>query len=98
MPVPPRRIKLEPNTDILGLIDEVRSDKSPRVLEREGEPIAAIVSMEDLAKIVTFTPSDEGIAVALRVGGAWKELDTDALVERIYRARHESPPSAPVRL
>lgn len=98
MPVPPRKIKIEPNTDILGLIDEVRSDKRPRVLEREGEPIAAIVSMEDLARIVTFTPSDEGIAAALRVAGAWKELDTDALVERIYKARHESPPSAPVRL
>ena len=94
----PRRIKLEPNTDILGLIDEVRADKEPRVLEREGEPVAAIVSMEDLVRITTLTPSPEGVAAALGAAGAWKDLDTDALIRRIYKARHESPPSAPVRL
>ena len=94
----PRRIKLEPNTDILGLIDEVRADKEPRVLEREGEPLAAIVSMEDLVRIMTLTPSPEGVAAALSAAGAWKDLDTDALIRRIYKARHESPPSAPVRL
>ena len=94
----PRRIKLEPNTDILGLIDKVRADKEPRVLEKEGESVAAIVSMEDLARIMTPVPSRKGIAAALGAAGAWKELDTDALIKRIYKARHESPPSAPVRL
>lgn len=98
MPNEPKRIKLAADTDLLGLVEKVRADKEPRVLEKDGEVVAAIVSSEDLDRLMLPEPSREGIARALGAAGAWKDIDTDALVEKIYRARHESPPSSPVRL
>lgn len=94
----PKKVRLEPGTDFLRLLEDVKADKEPRVVEKEGELIAAIVSLEDLDRILTPTPSAAGIARALKAAGAWKDLDTDAMVEKIYRARHEAPPSQPVRL
>jgi PHD/YefM family antitoxin component YafN of YafNO toxin-antitoxin module len=90
----PRRIAIGPETDLLRVLEEVHADKEPRVVEKEGEAIAAIISMEDFA--TALGPSEEGMAMAL--AGAWKDLNTDSMVEAIYRARHESPPSTPVRL
>lgn len=98
MPNEPKRIRLADNTDLLGLVERVRSNKEPYVLERDGEVVAAIVSPEDLEKILLPEPSRAGIARALKAAGAWKDIDTDALVEKIYRARHESPPSSPVSI
>ena len=94
----PRRVKLAASTDLLALVEEVKTDKAPRVLERNGVVLAAIVSVEDLEKIVLPFPSPEGIRRALEAAGAWKDVDTDALIEDIYRWRHESPPRPPVRL
>jgi len=31
----------------------------------------------------------------LSFAGIWKDIDGDALIERIYRWRHEAPPSDP---
>ena len=92
----PRRIAIGPETDLLRVLEEVHADKEPRVVEKEGEAIAAIISMEDFA--TALGPSEEGMAMALEAAGAWKDLDTDSMVEAIYRARHESRPSTPVRL
>jgi hypothetical protein len=94
----PRRVKLSADTDIVGLAEKVKGDSEPRILERDGELVAAIVSIDDLNRMLLSSPSAPGIARALDAAGAWKDVDTDALVEKIYRARHESPPSAPVRL
>ena len=93
----PRRIKLRPDTDILGLIDEVRADKEPRVLEREGEDVAVLLSPDDYAALTAEPKSKRHKARLLSLAGAWKDLDTDRMVEEIYRARHESPPSRPVK-
>ena len=98
MPMSPRRVKLEPNTDILGLIDEVRSDKEPRVLEREGEDVAVLLSPDDYAALTAEPKSKTHKARLLSLAGAWKDLDTDTMIEKIYGARHESPPSRPVEL
>lgn len=92
----PRRIAVGPEIDLLRVLDEVRADKERRVLEKEGEAIAGIISMEDFAAVLG--PSKEGMARTLEAAGAWKDLDTDSMVEAIYRVRHESPSSKPVRL
>lgn len=92
----PRRIAVGPETDLLRVLEEVHADKEPRVVEKDGEAIAAIISMEDFA--AALAPSEEGMTRALAAAGAWKDLDTDSMVEAIYRARHESRPSKPVRL
>ena len=92
----PRRIAVGPETDLLRVLEEVHADKEPRVVEKEGEAIAAIISMEDFGE--ALGPSEEGTRRALEAAGAWKDLDTDSMVEAIYRGRHESLPSKPVRL
>lgn len=92
----PRRIAVGRETDLLRVLEEVHADKEPRVVEKEGEAIAAIISMEDFA--AALGPSEEGVVRALKAAGAWKDLDTESMVEALYRARHESAPSKPVRL
>lgn len=32
----------------------------------------------------------------LAFAGVWKDLDTDRLIEELFRARHEAPASGPV--
>ncbi|MDP2949905.1 MAG: hypothetical protein Q8P22_10255 [Chloroflexota bacterium] len=92
----PRRLAVGPETDLLRVLEEVHADNELRVIDKEGEAIAATISMENFAAAVG--PSEEGMARALEATGAWEDLDTDSLVEAIYRARHESPPSKPARL
>ncbi|MBI2862742.1 MAG: helix-turn-helix domain-containing protein [Chloroflexi bacterium] len=33
----------------------------------------------------------------LSLAGVWSDLDADRLIEEIYKARHEAPPSAPAK-
>lgn len=80
------------------VVEEVRADKEPLILEKDGKAVAALVSMEDLDRILLAGPSKDDMARALRVAGQWKDMDTNSLIDRIYRARHESPPSLPVNL
>jgi hypothetical protein len=98
MPKEAKRVQLTPSTDLILLVETLKVDKLPRVLERDGEDVAAIVSIEDLRKIALPSPSGEGIARALAAAGTWKEIDAEELVEKFYKWRHESPPSDPVRL
>ena len=93
-----RRVKLGPDTDLVALLEEVRSDRDPRVIEKDGKLIAAIVPVEDLERLMEARPSREGIDRALKAAGAWRDFDADALKEVVYRARHESPPSRQVSL
>jgi hypothetical protein len=83
-------------TDINEIADAVSADKEPRILERDGKAVAALVSIEDLNRIVLAGPTSEGIQQALGAIGAWRDMDTDELRERIYQWRHESPPRPPV--
>src|SRR4051812_5717207 len=97
-----KHVALNSQTDFSAVAEEVCADKQPRVLEQDGRPIAALVSIEDLERLmpktasaVLSTPTPEGIQRALDAAGAWKDMDTDALKEKIYKWRHESPPSEP---
>ncbi len=91
-----KRVSLEPDTNLLHILGAVHSDKTPRLIERNGEALAVVVDLEYYTGAVATT--DEGISEALRAAGAWKDLDTDALIEKIYQSRHEAPPSQPVNL
>ena len=94
----PRRVKLETDRDAVEALDAVHSDSVPRVIERDGRVIAAIISGDDLARLLASVPSDADIARALAVAGAWKDRGGEAFAEQLYRWRHESPLSPPVEL
>jgi PHD/YefM family antitoxin component YafN of YafNO toxin-antitoxin module len=100
-----RKVSLDSGVDIAEVAEEVNADKEPRVLERNGKPVAALVSMEDLSRLnmgdpsgaILSKPTPEGIRRALKAAGALSEEEGEALQERVYRQRHESPPSRSVK-
>lgn len=92
-----KRIRLEPDTNLLQILEDVHADKAPRLIERDGEALAVVIDPEDYGSLL-LAPTNLGKARALKAAGAWKDLNTDALIERIYSARHEAPPSPPVSL
>ena len=96
MPEELKRVRLESDTDLRELLDDVYSDRAPRLIERDGEPLAVIVSPADYAGLSTPPKSRQMKQKLLSLAGVWKDLDADQMIEDLYRARHEAPPSAPV--
>ena len=90
------RVKVENEGDALDALDAVKTDHMPRIVERNGKAIAAIVSLEDFALMGGREASGEDVAKALRAAGAWKGLGGDDLTDRIYGLRHDSPERAPL--
>lgn len=94
----PVRIRISTDHDAVAALDAVEADKVPRVIVRNGEPVAAIVSMGDFERLNLAEPSQEAISRALRAIGAWRDLGGDDLAETIHRWRHESPDRPPLRI
>jgi prevent-host-death family protein len=92
----PETVRLEPGTDLLRVVEEVHADKEPRVIERNGEPLAVVISLEDYLSTHSERSVKGSKEKVLSFAGLWKDLDADVLIEEIYRARHESPSSRPV--
>ncbi len=93
----PVRIRIANDHDAVEALEAVKADSVPRIVVRDGEAVAAIVSMGDFARLNLPEPSDEDIARALRAVGAWKDLGGDDLAETIHRWRHEAPERPPLR-
>lgn len=83
-----RRVRLDSKTDLMHVLEAVHADGTPCLIEREGERLAVVIHPEDYDPVLMI-PSAEGKARALSAAGAWKDLDADELLERVYRARHE---------
>jgi hypothetical protein len=91
-----KRVHMTAGSELASLAEEVRAENEVRILERDGEQIAAIVPLTHESLAILRRPTRQDIERALSAIGAWKDLDTEELKERIYRNRHESPPSPPV--
>jgi prevent-host-death family protein len=60
------------------------------LIERRGEPMAALVSVSDLERLEQGQPKSGRPRGALALMGAWKEVgdwEIDALIADIYEAR-----------
>jgi PHD/YefM family antitoxin component YafN of YafNO toxin-antitoxin module len=90
----PLKVRVVGNDDLLGVLEDLKSDGVPRVLERDGEEVAVVMTRADFGEM-DEPKSKRNKDRLLALAGAWKSVDADALVEEIYKARHESPPSAP---
>lgn len=53
----PRRVALEGDTDLRRVVEEVCADKTPRLIERDGKPLAVVIPAEEYADIMTMHPS-----------------------------------------
>ncbi|MBI2170750.1 MAG: hypothetical protein HYU30_01825 [Chloroflexi bacterium] len=91
-----KKIELKPDTDLAKVVDDVCKDGVPRLLERDGVPVAMVSRPEEAAKGVTNPIGHFDREKFLSFAGAWKDLDTDKMVEDIYRWRHEAPVNPPV--
>jgi hypothetical protein len=88
------RIELGPETDLRAVVERVWEDKLPRLIERDGEPLAVLVSPEAFAPIEPN--SKQRKAQLLALAGVWRDLDAEHMIAELYRRREESPPSPPV--
>jgi hypothetical protein len=88
------RIELGPETDLRDVVERVREDKMPRLIERNGEALALMISPEcfEAAREPTSKRLKEQL---LALAGVWSDLDADRMIDELYRRRHEAPPSAP---
>jgi hypothetical protein len=84
--------------EVAAVVEAVRNDGAPRILERDGEDIAVVVSPDDFPGTGREPKSWRNRDRILALAGSWKDLDTDKLIDDIYRWRHESPASPPVNL
>lgn len=88
-----KRIRLEPDTDLLQILEEVHADKVPRLIEKEGEALAVVLDPEDYRDVVKVPTSKRRKKELLSLAGIWSDLDAEQMIEDLYTARHEAPPS-----
>ena len=93
-----KRVRLKPDTDLLRLLEEVHTDRIPRLLEREGEALAVVMHPDEYVRVLPAPKSKLLKKDLLALAGAWSDLDAERLIDYIYKARHEAPPSHPVSL
>ena len=99
----PTRIKLESDADILRVVRGVIADGEPRVLEREGEAVAVLLSPVDYAALshgladdpwIGYEPkrARQGLAAA---ANAFVGVDRDELRRDVREARGQASSGRP---
>lgn len=94
----PRKISIEKDQDLHRAMDGVIADRAPRLLVRDGETVAVILSPEDYAAIGDRRDTDvwldydpQRARAALRAGvGALAGVDSGELLRDIHQARGQA--------
>ncbi|HEX5141846.1 MAG TPA: type II toxin-antitoxin system prevent-host-death family antitoxin [Dehalococcoidia bacterium] len=87
-----RRVSLaEAKAKFSALVDDVRRTSRRYLIERHGRPAAAVVSVEDLAKLESdaLGPAPAG---ALALVGVWSDVEDEAIdefLDDVLRSRAE---------
>jgi PHD/YefM family antitoxin component YafN of YafNO toxin-antitoxin module len=89
------RIELGPETELRDVVERVREDKAPRLIERGGVPLAVVVSPEQF-EVAHEPTSKRRKERLLALAGVWSDLDADHMIEELYRRRGEAPPGRSV--
>jgi hypothetical protein len=92
----PRRVRITTDSEAAAALEAVRLDGIPRIIERDGEEVAAIVQVNDLPSVLDWNPSQEDIERSLASAGGWRGLGGDDLAEKIHRWRREAPIRPPL--
>ncbi len=86
-----RRMPLaEVRASIAAAVDQVFHRGEHVVIERHGRPVAALVSIDDLARLEAERPTGERPAGALALVGAWADVEDteiDAFLVDVASAR-----------
>ena len=76
--------------DLLRLVEEVKTTKLPRMLKRDNETVAMLMPVGAALKPKkkpAKTKADYDASLAAL--GSWSDLDPNALIAHVYRAREE---------
>ncbi len=76
--------------DLVRIVEEVTATKTPRELKRDNKVVAVLMPSD--------TKRKTSIQDALALAGAWKDIPSDDMEERLDRIRHESKPTPPLTL
>lgn len=92
-----KRVTIGSGEDVLRVLEDLRRDHQPRLLERDGEDVAAVIDIQDLHKVLHRGPSDEQVREAFEAVGAWRDVDATELKRSIRegRKRGSRPASRP---
>jgi hypothetical protein len=82
-----RKVRIDSRTDLMQLIEDVRRDGQPRIVEKEGKSLAAVIDIDDLTKVVTAEPTAEDVTTAFAMAGSWSDVDAAALKRSIREGR-----------
>ncbi len=95
-----RPIDISNLPDLLRIAEEVRATGKPHVLRRASEDIAVLMPItpdQRRADTAIDGPTSKRLkSRLLSLAGAWSDLDADRMIEELFKARHEAPPSAPI--
>ena len=84
-----------------------RLSQGPDFVVRHDQPLLGIPLQEEGQEVVCYFAEEEqadaaipqsAIQEALRLAGAWRDLDWDSLEQELHRIRRESLPSPPLTL
>lgn len=79
--------------DLLRVVEEVRTTKEPRVLERDSEPVAMLTPLPTRRRGHRTSSPDAVLAAVRATAGAWKGLvDGEQLKKAIKEARGSDRP------
>ena len=95
----PKPIDISHFPELIRLAEEVRTTGEPRVLRHASEDLAVLMPIARRAEDAAAGEeprSKRQKAHLMSLAGAWSDVDADRMIEELYRARHEAPPSAPL--
>ena len=81
----PKRIKINPNSEIARLLEAARDN--PLILESAGKTYR--VYREDSENIWAGYDPDKVKHTIAEIAGSWADLDTDRMIQELYRAREQ---------
>jgi hypothetical protein len=96
MNAPHTTIDISKKPELLRLAEEVKTSGKPRLLKNHRETVAVLMPADTLRQGTDTRKQTAYEAIKATVGSS-KDIDTDALLAHIYRAREEGsrPPSRP---
>ena len=75
--------------ELVRLAEDVHRSHRPRILRRDGEDLAMVVPLPPAGTLRFKKPTAADLEAFRSAAGSWLDIDTDAVIERIYRAREE---------
>jgi len=85
----PKPIDISDVPDVLRVAEEVRRSGEPHILHGGGEDLAMVVPLPRAKNPPFKKPTAADYESFRRAVGSWADVDTDRLIEDIYRARRE---------